>query len=97
MFYGQTVHHTAGQTGVLIYVSLYERMVAVLADQVVSDKLGQTSLNELRDMLIVGLRDGKVTNAFCQTIQAAGQRLAPVLPRQADDANELPEALITID
>jgi len=97
LFYSQAVHHTAGQTGVLIYVSLYERMAAVLADQVAMDKLGQTSLDELRDTLIVGLRDGEVTNAFCQTIQAAGQRLAPVLPRQADDANERPDVLVTID
>jgi putative membrane protein len=93
VFYSQAVHHTAGQTGVLIYVSLYERMGAVLADQMVMDKIGQTALDELRDTL----RGGDVTNALCQTIQAAGQRLAPVLPRQADDVNELPDALVTLD
>ena len=97
VFYSQDIHHTAGQTGVLIYVSLYERMAAVLADQVVMDKIGQATLDELRDTLIVGLRGGDVTNACCQTIQAAGQRLAPVLPREADDVNELPDALVTID
>jgi putative membrane protein len=97
VFYSQAVHHTAGQTGVLIYVSLYERMGAVLADQMVMDKIGQTALDELRDTLIAGLRGGDVANALCQTIQAAGQRLAPVLPRQADDVNELPDALVTLD
>lgn len=97
VFYSQTVHHTAGLTGVLIYVSLYERMAAILADQVVLDSIGQTTLDELRDTLISGLRGGDVTNAFCQTIQAAGRRLAPVLPRQADDVNELPDALVTLD
>jgi putative membrane protein len=97
VFYSQAVHHTAGQTGVLIYVSLYERMAVVLADQVVLDKLGQSTLDQLRDLLIAGLRKGDVTDAFCQTIAAAGQRLAPVLPRQADDVNELPDALVTID
>jgi putative membrane protein len=97
VFYSQAVHHTAGQTGVLIYVSLYERMAAVLADQTVLDQLGQAALDELRDTLIAGLRGGEVTDAFCQTIKAAGQRLAPVLPRQADDVNELPDALVTID
>ena len=97
VFYSQGVHRTAGQTGVLIYVSLYERMAAVLADQLVLDKIGQTTLDELRDTLIVALRAGDVTSAFCQTIQAAGQRLAPVLPRQADDVNELPDALVLLD
>jgi uncharacterized membrane protein len=61
------------------------------------DKIGQATLDELRDTLIVGLRGGDVTNACCQTIQTAGQRLAPVLPREADDVNELPDALVTLD
>ncbi len=33
VFFDQRVHHTAGRTGLLIYVSLLEHEVAVLADQ----------------------------------------------------------------
>ena len=97
VFYSQAAHHTAGQTGVLIYVSLYERMAAVLADQAVMERLGQTALDELRDTLVRGLREGDATTAFCETIRAAGRRLAAVLPRPADDVNELPDALVIID
>ena len=47
VFFDSRVHHTAGDTGLLIYVSLYERMAAVLADQSIMDKLGQAALDEL--------------------------------------------------
>jgi len=38
VFFDNRVHHTAGATGVLIYVSLYERLAVVLADTAILDK-----------------------------------------------------------
>jgi len=97
VFFDSRVHHTAGRTGVLIYVSLFERMAAVVADQAVLEKLGQPALAELRDRLIESLKTQPTADALCAAIAAAGQRLAGVLPRQADDVNELSDALVTID
>jgi len=97
VFFDSRVHHTAGRTGLLIYVSLFERMAAVVADQAVLDKLGNPALMELRDRLVEALKTQPPTEALCAAIQAAGERLAPVLPRADDDVNELPDALVTID
>lgn len=97
VFFDSRVHHTAGRTGVLIYISLFERMAAVIADQAVLDKLGQPALAEMRDHLVEALKTQPTADALCAAIQAAGQRLAPVLPRQVDDVNELSDALVTID
>ena len=96
-FFDSTIHHTAGGTGVLIYVSLYERMAAVLADQSILDKLGPDALEELRDKLTADLRDSEPTEALCQALRDAGQRLAEVLPRAEDDVNELPDHLVIVD
>src|SRR5688500_5539506 len=46
-FFDARVHHTAGRTGLLIYVSLYEHVATVLADQILTEKLGQPALDEL--------------------------------------------------
>ncbi|QNN21325.1 hypothetical protein HED60_03245 [Planctomycetales bacterium ZRK34] len=97
VFFDSTVHHTAGATGVLIYVSLFERRAVVLADKVVVEKLGQSAIDELRDQLTTSLRDHDVPTALCHAIEAAGEKLAPVLPRQADDVNELPDSLVLLD
>lgn len=97
VFFDGRVHHTSGRTGLLVYVSLYERMAVILADQSVLEKLGQESLDALCGKLTQSLRQGNPTEAICRTIAAAGERLAPVLPRADDDINELPDALITLD
>lgn len=97
VFFDSRVHHTAGRTGLLIYVSLFERMAAIVADEAVVEKLGQPALNELRDHLTAALAKQRLGDAICDTIAAAGARLAGVLPRAEGDVNELPDALVMLD
>ena len=97
VFFDSRVHHTSGNTGLLVYVSLYERMAAVLADQSIMDKLGQDVLDELCAALTRKLRDLHPADAISQTIRVAGERLAPVLPRAEDDVNERSDSLILLD
>jgi len=96
-FFDGRLHYTAGATGLLVYVSLYERMATVLADRAVLDKLGQDALDELQSRLLDQLRSAGPTEAICGVIRSAGERLGKVLPRAEDDVNELPDSLITID
>jgi putative membrane protein len=97
VFFDKRVYRTAGGTGLLVYVSLYERMAAVIADQRVLEKLGQGTLDELCTQLTTALGASHPADAICATIQCAGIRLAPVLPRAEGDVNELADALVTID
>ncbi|MDB5338135.1 MAG: hypothetical protein JWN70_3754 [Planctomycetaceae bacterium] len=96
IFFDQRVHHTAGATGVLLYVSLFERMATVLADQSVVEKIGQSQIDELCRDFTQRLRVGRPTAAVCETIQEVGQRLATAMPRAEDDVNELADALIVL-
>ncbi len=43
-FQDNRVHHTEAVTGFIVYVSLFERMAAILADSGVTDALGQDTL-----------------------------------------------------
>ncbi len=96
-FFDSRVHHTERNTGLLIYVSLYERLAMVLADQAVLEKLGQSALDELCAKLTGDLKKGDVAGAICGTIEDAGARLAAVLPITADDRNEIGNALVLIN
>ena len=96
-FFDSSVHRTRGGTGVLIYVSLFERMAAVLGDQAVIEKLGQEAIEELRDQLISDLAHGEADEALRAVIETAGLMLGEALPRDKGDVNELPNDLVIID
>ena len=97
VFFDNRVHHTQSGGGLLIYISLFERIAVILADQQILDSLGQSPLDDLCQTLTQQLQSKQPTEALCQTIQAAGEKLQPALPRAHDDANELPDSLVTID
>lgn len=97
LFCDRRVHHTAGSSGVLIYVSLFERMAAVIADEAVLTALGTPPLNDLCEKLIAGIRAGDAATALCDVIAEAGKYLEPTLPRINGDRNELANALVLID
>lgn len=101
-FFDRRVHHTDGATGVLLFVSLYEHRAAVLADRAVTEALGEGFACEVCAVLTAGLRGegtgtGDPADALCGAIAEAARRLAPVLPRAADDRDELPDALVLLD
>ncbi|MCE9590419.1 MAG: hypothetical protein K8S99_07840 [Planctomycetes bacterium] len=96
-FYDGRVYRTDKGTGVLIYISLFERMVVVLADDRVIEKLGRPALDELCAQMTGGLKHGDVTATMCAAIKATGDRLASIFPRDPNDKNELPNALVLVD
>ena len=96
VFASHKVYATEGGTGVLIYVSLFERMAAVIAEEAVVEQIGREALDGVRDTLVEGLRRGDACEAFRAAIRQAADLLAPALPRQDDDVNELPDPLVIV-
>jgi putative membrane protein len=92
-FVDRGVHATTGRSGLLVYVSWLEREVALVAD-----------LGLLRDVPTGALAaaEAKLTAAVPRggaAVAAALAGLAPMMakamPHQADDVNELPDAVDT--
>jgi putative membrane protein len=82
------IDRTRGRSGLLVYVALFERSVVFVPDSGVPEVLLQGPLAAIRDDLAraVGARD---FNAFLTAVARLGPACASVLPRQADDENEL--------
>lgn len=97
IFFDNRIHHTTGSTGILIYVSLFEHMAVVLADQEVLEKIGQTSVDALCGQLTDELKKGHPADALIAVITTVGEQMAGVLPRAENDNNELKDALVLID
>lgn len=97
VFFDNRVHHTNSGSGVLLYISLFEHMAAVIADQNVLDKLGQQRIDQFCHEFTQRLHEGSPIDALCTTAIAVGEHLAPVLPRQDVNVNELDDVLVVID
>jgi putative membrane protein len=91
------VSRTSGSTGVLLYVSLCERMVRVMGDGAVNEKLSDRDWFGLRDTVIAGLRDRRPADGLCRAIASCGELLAPHFPVQPGDINEMTNELRLID
>jgi len=90
-------HKTAGGTGVVIYVSLFERRVCVWADRKVSEKIPEAEWQAITELLIRALRDGKPRDGFVEAIRRTGDLLAKPFPVQPGDVNELSNELRILD
>lgn len=97
LFFDRRVHHTEGASGILIFVSLYERMAVVLGDRSVVEKLGEDFPKQLCERLTAALRKEDIASAICDAINHAAPSLAAALPRAEGDVNELSDALVLLD
>jgi putative membrane protein len=80
------VSRTRARTGVLVYVSFFERCVFVVADGGVPEP--ETILSRLRVDAGEAVRHADL-DGFVAALAALGPSLAEALPRGADDENEL--------
>jgi putative membrane protein len=95
-FHGLGIRRTTGGTGVLIYVSVFERMVHVVGDGAVADKLSDEDFVAVKDAVLAGFRRGDRVGGLCAGVETAGTLLSGVLPRADDDVDELPNELIVL-
>ena len=97
LFHARRVSRTAERTGVLVYVSLFERTASIVADDAVLAKLGQEAIDELCRTLVNDIkRDGPIA-ALSACIIQLGERLAAPFPAASPPANELADALILLE
>jgi putative membrane protein len=88
---------TVGGTGILLYVSLFERMVCVLGDAPIGAKLDQEIWNKIHATITDGIRRKRPADAFCQAIPHCGELLSRHFPRRAGDVDKLGSELRIID
>jgi putative membrane protein len=85
---------TEGRTGVLIFVSLFERRVIVLGDSGIHAKVGDAHWARTRDAVLSGIERDDLAAGLIAGIQACGEVLIEHFPAAEGDRNEVPDRLI---
>lgn len=91
------VRATAGATGILVYVSLYERMVRVVGDDAIAAKLDDAAWAGVVEQVTAGMGRGDPVGGLNDGIRRCGELLAAHFPIEPGDRDELPNALVCLD
>ena len=95
-FYSAGLHRTRRETGVLIYLSLFEHKVWILGDRGIHERIGQDQWQGMIDQLVTGIRQGTATAALCKVIADCGTLLRIHFPETGDAINELQDEVLTL-
>ncbi|MBI3395637.1 MAG: TPM domain-containing protein, partial [Spirochaetia bacterium] len=87
-------YRTRDGTGILIFISLFERRIQILADHGLTGVVTQDEWDNLVSDLSQGLQSGRPAAAIIQAVNRCGALAARRGPdRRLDDNNELGDAL----
>lgn len=96
-FYREGLHKTAGGTGILLFLSLYERHAVVLGDSGINSKLNPETWGEVVKLITAGNKNGDWAEQLEKAIRRCGRLLAEHFPIQPGDKNELPNHVVIKD
>ena len=95
-FFEQGLHLTRERTGVLVFVSVAEHYVEIIADAGINEKVANDAWDIIVDGLVRDLKLGRIADGFVNAVNACGKLLAVDFPRPPGDLDELPNHLIEI-
>jgi uncharacterized membrane protein len=83
------MHRTAERHGVLIYVAVEDRRLAIVGDEGIHGRVGDPHWHRVRDLMLERLRANAPREAIERAVEELGRSLAEHYPRRPDDKNEL--------
>lgn len=93
-FVDEEVFNTAERTGILLFLSLFERRVVVLGDAGINARVGEGEWLGITRDIAAGIRQGRPGEALVEGIAACGRLLARRgVEIRPDDRNELRDDL----
>ncbi|SDP39658.1 TPM domain-containing protein [Desulforhopalus singaporensis] len=93
-FYGEGLYRTRDENGILVFVSVLERKVWILADRGINEKIEPDLWQDIVAELTRGIKTGKQGEALCQAITQVGNVLQDHFPIKEDDTDELRNIII---
>ena len=94
-FLERNLHHTEGETGVLVFVSEAEHYVEILADRGVSQHVPDERWQGIVDGFVARVREGRTLDGFLECVDACGSLLEQHVPATYE-RNELPNRLVVL-
>jgi putative membrane protein len=93
-FVAEEVFDTRERTGILLFVSLFERQVLVVGDSGINARVKQEDWDEVVRLIVEGIKQNSLTEGLVAAIGRCGELLERSgVQRRADDTDELRDEL----
>jgi len=93
-FLDEEVFRTGNRIGILIYISLFEKIVRILPDSGIASIVPQSDWDEAVQLIVKGMRSGKRKEGIVASILFCGELLVKYgIKIQKDDKNEISDEI----
>ena len=90
VFHQLGMHRTRHRNGVLLYLALEDRKLAIVGDEAIHTRVGSAYWDRVRDLMVTHLRAEAPRAAVVHAVEDIGRVLAEHFPRtDKDDGGEL--------
>lgn len=93
-FFKQGLYRTRDETGILIFISVFEHRVWVLADRGIDAKVAPDQWDTVVAHIVDGIKKGRQADAICEAVAEVGGILATHFPVRDDDVDELDNLIV---
>jgi uncharacterized membrane protein len=95
VFHQLKMEQTAGRNGVLLYVAMRDRQLAIYGDKGVHEKVGDAFWNEKVKLILSHFSKANYGEGMARIIIEIGEALSLYFPYEKDkDKNELPDDIV---
>lgn len=87
------MYRTQARNGVLIYVAVESRKLAIIGDSGMNAKVPADFWDRIKQKMGASFSCGEYIEGLCEAIEEAGLSLKKYFPYQSDDINEQPDEI----
>ena len=85
--------NTKDRNGVLIYLALKDKKMAIVGDTGIDEKVPDDFWESVKDTMLKNFKEAKFVEGICEAIKESGIKLSAYFPYQSDDENELSDEI----
>ena len=85
--------NTKDRNGVLIYLALKDKKMAIIGDTGIDEKVPEDFWESVKNTMVKNFKEGKFVEGISEAIKESGIKLSTYFPYQSDDENELSDEI----
>jgi putative membrane protein len=93
-FFNQGLYRTQHANGILVFISVFEHKIWILADRGIDAKVPSGQWDAFIHRITDGIRKGHAAHAICETVTGIARILSSHFPNDPEDTDELKNLIL---